>query len=145
MDRDNVYVITYGGSPVMVTWDIGSATEYIMDLADDNEVDVEKFFIHRVMMHNPYLWIKRSMEMAEGHPKIPSYTDALDWMVSEIGEAIGARVGTRSDEWLRNNPGKHGEDSVEWEIGQAIMMGILALGYSPIGIIKEQLEKSGYY
>ena len=146
MDEDNVYVITYGGSPVMVTWDVGSAIEYIQDLVDDNEMDGEKYFVHQVMMQNPYAWIRNSMQMAEGNPKIPNYNDALDWMVSEVGEAVGARVGNdpTAPSWVRNNPKKHEQDSVEWEIGQAIMMGILALGCSPVGIIKEQLEKWGY-
>jgi hypothetical protein len=128
----------------MVTWDVNNAIEYIRDLADDSEMDTENYFIHEVMMHSPYLWIKRGMELAEDNPKVPNYNDALDWMVSEVGEAVGARIGTRGDKWLRNNPGKHREDSIEWEIGQAIMMGILALGYTPMGIIKEQLEKWGY-
>jgi hypothetical protein len=126
-----------------VCWDVNSAAEYVAQLSERDDTDLENYFIHEVQMQDPYSWITHAMQGADKEPVVPNYHDALDWMVSEIGEAVGARVASK-DAWVRNNPEKHTQDSVDWEIGQAILMGILALGMSPIGIIRRQLEKWGY-
>lgn len=143
MDKDSVFVVTYGGSPFMVCWDVNSAAGFVARMAESDDHDPENYFIHEVTMQNPYTWIVGAMQQASKEPVVPNYNDALDWMISEVGEAAGARVGLK-DAWVRNNPDKHTQDSLDWEIGQAILMGILALGSTPIGIIREQLAKWGY-
>jgi hypothetical protein len=142
LQDSDLFVVSYLATPIIVVASEREAQEFI----DDKE-DTEYWTYHKVPWMGMYISISEAFgwmatQQLEKQPKMPNSFQALDWMVSEVGEAVGARVNMEGD-WYRNND--HEGDDYVTEIGQAIMMGIIALGVvDPINVVRAQLKRWGW-
>lgn len=75
---------------------------------------------------------------------VPDATQALHFLVSEVGELSDAHVHQQA-EWVRNNPGRRRE--VGEEIGDVLMMltaYAIAQGIDPVEALAEKMKKHGF-
>jgi len=63
--------------------------------------------------------------IADGKWQATETKEAMDFMVTELGEAFEAYIRTRTTGWTRNNVGKNFD--LATELFDVIMMGIFAL------------------
>lgn len=79
-----------------------------------------------------------------GQHKLPDLTDCLDFMMTEVSEAIELRL--RRSPYVRNNPREDipTDREIATEVFDAIMMGCIALdllGINLMDIANEKLER----
>jgi len=74
---------------------------------------------------------------------MPSLRDAQDWMITEMGEMVDARL-SLNKEWVRNNPEKHKNSSVDEEIADVVLMAALATDQDVLEIMNEKMKRKGW-
>lgn len=142
-----MYIVMGIATPLAVCWDPKQALDLVSKLKEASP-DGGVLTIHEADATDLRTWIVGAMQEAAARTPekpvvVPDYNEAFDWMVSEVGEAAAARI-HKIKEWKRNHPEKHLDDSFDHEVGQAILMGILASASDPLDVIKRQLSKWGY-
>jgi NTP pyrophosphatase (non-canonical NTP hydrolase) len=146
---DIVYVVAYLGVPRYVCWSKRTARERV----EGKTGGLAVWTITEAPLEDIQTFMRSAMAIAQEKSDtvgdkpvvIPNQHEAFLWLVSEVGEIASAVVKATQD-WKRNHPEKHiDDDDYGTEVGQAIMMAILASTKSPFGVLTEQLAKWGWF
>lgn len=83
---------------------------------------------------------------------MPDLTDALDFMATEVAEAIEVRLRISPANYVRNNPSEENINNLATEVFDAIMMGCIVLDILEMNLemvakakLKKMDEKRGIF
>ena len=131
-----IYVVSLDEIPVRAFFSRSAANEYTKDMANEIHID-------SIPLESFRDYVIRTMIALE--KTLPTPKEAQDWMVTEVGEVIDARLQLSGNgKWVRNNPNRHEAPDVDKEIGDVVYMAALATKNNLFQIIDKKLKEKGW-
>ena len=128
-----IHLVSIGNAPLAAFFSQEAAEEYTNGIIAEGDIDsvpLESYRDHAVRVMNH-------------HGKtMPTLEEAQDWIVTEVGEMIDARLQTGGEgKWVRNNPERHGASDIDREIGDVLWMAVLATERNLFEVIEEKWKE----